>query len=91
MVAGRRLIVLDEPVSMVDPEAARQFWNTLFAEKSADHTVIFSTHHLGAVRRADKILFIEGGTLAAEGTHDELIQTSDSYRRLFEAQADDYQ
>lgn len=91
VISKRGLIVLDEPVSMVDPEAARQFWKALFAEKSADRTVIFSTHHLGAVRRADKILFIEGGTLAAEGTHDELMETSVGYRRLFEAQAGDYQ
>ncbi len=89
VIADRGLIVLDEPVSMVDPEAAKQFWDAVFAERTG-RTVIFSTHHLGAVRRADNILFIEGGTLAAQGTHEQLMETSVQYRRLFEAQASDY-
>lgn len=89
VIANRKLVILDEPVSMVDPEAARQFWDALYAERGA-RTVIFSTHHLGAVRLADKILFIDDGTLAAEGTHDELMATCDQYRNLFESQAADY-
>ena len=89
VVANRGLIVLDEPVSMVDPEAAKRFWDAVFAE-TTDRTVLFSTHHLGAVRRADLILFIEGGRVAAHGTHDQLIVSSERYRKLFEAQASEY-
>jgi ABC-type multidrug transport system fused ATPase/permease subunit len=73
----------------VDPEAAKRFWDGLFRERT-DRTVIFSTHHLGAVRRADTILFIEDGRLAAQGTHDDLMLSSEKYKRLFDAQADDY-
>ena len=89
VVANRGLIVMDEPVSAVDPEAAKQFWDALFSE-TTDRTVIFSTHHLGAVRRADAILFVEDGQIAAQGTHDELMATSERYRKLFEAQANEY-
>jgi ABC-type multidrug transport system fused ATPase/permease subunit len=89
VIAERGLIVLDEPVSMVDPKAAQQFWDALFAQKT-DRTVIFSTHHLGAVQRANNILFIEDGRLAVQGTHKELMSTSAQYRELFEAQANDY-
>jgi ABC-type multidrug transport system fused ATPase/permease subunit len=73
----------------VDPEAAKRFWDALF-EETTNRTVIFSTHHLGAVRRADMILFVEGGQIAAQGTHDELIERSEQYRNLFEAQANEY-
>jgi ATP-binding cassette subfamily B protein len=89
VIADRGLIVLDEPVSAVDPEAAKRFWDALF-EETTNRTVIFSTHHLGAVRRADMILFVEGGQIAAQGTHDELIERSEQYRNLFEAQANEY-
>lgn len=89
IVANRGLIVLDEPVSAVDPEAAKRFWDALFAE-TTNRTVIFSTHHLGAVRRADMILFVEDGQIAAQGTHDELIERCAQYRDLFEAQASEY-
>jgi ATP-binding cassette subfamily B protein len=89
VLAKRGLIVMDEPVSAVDPEAAKRFWDGLFRERT-DRTVIFSTHHLGAVRRADTILFIEDGRLAAQGTHDDLMLSSEKYKRLFDAQADDY-
>jgi ABC-type multidrug transport system fused ATPase/permease subunit len=89
IVANRGLIVLDEPVSAVDPEAAKRFWDALFSE-TTNRTVIFSTHHLGAVRRADMILFVEDGQIAAQGTHDELIERCAQYRDLFEAQASEY-
>jgi ABC-type multidrug transport system fused ATPase/permease subunit len=89
VVAERGLIVLDEPVSAVDPEAAKKFWDALFAQ-TTDRTVVFSTHHLGAVRRADTIFYVEDGRIAAQGTHDELIERSEKYRNLFEAQASEY-
>lgn len=89
VVAERGLIVLDEPVSAVDPEAAKRFWDALFAQ-TTDRTVVFSTHHLGAVRRADTIFYVEDGRIAARGTHDELMERSEKYRNLFEAQASEY-
>ncbi len=88
-LAERKVIVLDEPVSQVDPNAAREFWNAMFA-RIQDKTLIFSTHHLGVVKRAHIILFIEGGAIAAQGTHAELMERCEAYRRLYDAQADDY-
>ena len=89
VIAQRGLIILDEPMSMVDPEAAKAFWDALFKERG-DRTVIFSTHHLGAVRRADMILFIEDGVVAAQGHHDDLMASCKRYQNIFEAQATEY-
>ena len=43
-------------------------------------------HRLSTVRRADRIVVIEGGTLSESGTHEELIQKAGTYRRLYELQ-----
>jgi ATP-binding cassette subfamily B protein len=83
------LMVLDEPTAAIDPEAARDFWDTLFLE-SPGQTVVFSTHYLGAVRRADRILVVDGGRVSAEGTHADLMAGCAVYRDLFESQARDY-
>ncbi|RIL11578.1 MAG: hypothetical protein DCC75_02065 [Proteobacteria bacterium] len=83
------LMVLDEPTAAVDPESAREFWDHLFHE-CPGHTVIFSTHYLGAVRRADKIILLADGRIAEVGTHAELIRHSTTYQRIFRSQADDF-
>jgi ATP-binding cassette subfamily B protein len=83
------LMVLDEPTAAIDPEAARDFWDTLFHE-SPGQTVVFSTHYLGAVRRADRIVVIDAGQVLATGRHADLMEGCEVYRRLFESQARDY-
>lgn len=83
------LMVLDEPTAAIDPEAARDFWDSLFHE-SPGQTVVFSTHYLGAVRRANRILVFDSGRILDCGTHDELMRSCDVYRKLFESQARDF-
>lgn len=83
------LMVLDEPTAAIDPESAGEFWDTLFHE-TPGQTVIFSTHYLGAVRRADRIVVLDDGQVMAQGRHEQLMGTCPAYRRLFECQARDY-
>lgn len=84
------LMVLDEPTAAIDPESARDFWDTLFHE-TPGQTVIFSTHYLGAVRRANRIVVLDQGQILDQGTHRELMERCETYRKLFESQARDYQ
>lgn len=49
-------------------------------------TVLVAAHRLSTVTCADRILVLEDGVLRASGTHDELVESDDLYRRLAETQ-----
>ena len=46
-------------------------------------TVIVIAHKLSSIRNADKIILLDQGTIAAEGTHEELTAGCESYRKLW--------
>ncbi|MFX0064691.1 MAG: hypothetical protein ACFFC7_21165 [Candidatus Hermodarchaeota archaeon] len=48
-----------------------------------DRTTLIITHRLHTIRTSDKIIVLKRGTIAAEGNHTELLQTSEDYRRIF--------
>lgn len=47
--------------------------------------MIVIAHRLSTITKADKILVVEKGNVAAEGTHEELLETSDLYKELWNA------
>jgi ABC-type multidrug transport system fused ATPase/permease subunit len=49
-------------------------------------TVLVIAHRLSTVRRADRIVVLEGGTIADTGTHEDLMQKLGTYRRLYNLQ-----
>ena len=51
-----------------------------------DRTVLVVAHRLSTVQHADRIVVLEGGRVAAIGTHGELMETGGIYRRLYELQ-----
>ena len=67
IVARPRLLILDEPVSSLDPEGRRDLL-TLIAELRADATVIFSTHVLSDIERVcDRVAILDHGHLVTKG------------------------
>jgi len=73
LVARPRLLILDEPVSSLDPEGRRDLL-ALIADLRASATVIFSTHVLADVERiCDRVGIIDRGRLVTEGPLDELL------------------
>jgi len=79
------ILILDEATSALDVES-EQFVQAALANLMKGRTVFVIAHRLSTVRRASRIAVIEGGTITEIGTHDELLQQSGTYRRLYDLQ-----
>jgi ATP-binding cassette subfamily B protein len=78
------IIVLDEATAFMDPENEEKM-NDAIAGLIEDKTVIVIAHRLHSIVNADMIYVLEGGNLAAAGTHRELLETSHVYQKLWSA------
>ena len=78
------IIVLDEATANVDPENEADLMKAIDA-LTREKTIIMIAHRLKTVRNADKILVIESGKIAQQGTHDTLMQSDGIYRRFVES------
>ena len=79
------ILILDEATSALDSESEALVQSALHNLMSG-RTVFVIAHRLSTVRRADRIVVIENGTIAETGTHDELMKHFGTYRRLYELQ-----
>lgn len=77
------IVILDEPTVSLDPRTEHEVLSTMF-EVLADKTVVLITHHLQGVSNMDRVLFLENGAIALDGTPKELERTSQHYRALLE-------
>jgi len=78
-----RVLILDEATSALDNETEHQIAKTLQA-LSGQLTLIIVAHRLSTVRRADKLVLLEAGRVAAEGSFAEMKETSERFARLVE-------
>jgi len=76
------IIVLDEATAFADPEN-EQLIQKAFAALMQDRTVIMIAHRLSTVVGADKIIVLDAGHLAEEGTHEELKESGGLYSRMW--------
>jgi subfamily B ATP-binding cassette protein MsbA len=79
------ILILDEATSALDTES-EQFVQAALANLMKGRTVFVIAHRLSTVRRASRIAVIEGGQITEIGTHDELMQYSGTYQRLYNMQ-----
>lgn len=84
LVKDAQIIILDEHTSSLDAGAERHILERLFKEYR-DKTIIVISHRLSTVKNVDRILFLDEGTVAEQGTHDELLDRNGGYARLFAA------
>ncbi len=77
------IIILDESTASIDPENEHLIQGAI-TEMSSGKTVIIIAHRLATIEAADKILVIEDGKIAQNGTHDELISVDGKYKEFYE-------
>ncbi len=85
MIREPEILIFDEATNNLDniSELAVQ---RAIEEVSKDHTVIVIAHRLSTIANADKIIVMENGRIAEQGTHSELIEKRETYWRLYETQ-----
>jgi ABC-type multidrug transport system fused ATPase/permease subunit len=79
------ILILDEPTAALDTESERLVMEGL-SKLMKGRTVITIAHRLSTIRDADKIIVLDGGIVAEQGTHDELLKISGIYAELHRIQ-----
>jgi ABC-type multidrug transport system fused ATPase/permease subunit len=85
IIRNSPILILDEPTAALDTESERLVMEGL-SKLMKGRTVITIAHRLSTIRDADKIIVLDGGTVAEEGTHDELLKLSGIYAELHRIQ-----
>jgi subfamily B ATP-binding cassette protein MsbA len=79
------VLILDEATSALDSESESLVQSALHNLMSG-RTVFVIAHRLSTVRRADRIVVIDNGTIAEIGAHEDLMKKLGTYRRLYDLQ-----
>ncbi len=84
-----QLLILDEPTAALDARAEHEVFQR-FADLISGKTAVLISHRFSTVRMADRILFLENGSLLELGSHEELLEKNGKYAELFNLQAQGY-
>jgi len=76
------ILILDDSTSAIDSATEDKIQRAIFAA-AAGRTTLIITHRLSQIRWADKVIVLRKGRIAALGSHEELLKTSQAYQRIF--------
>ena len=85
LVARPRVYLFDDSFSALDVATDARLRQAL-AKDTSDATVIIVAQRIATIREADHILVLDNGAIVGRGTHDELLETNDTYREIVESQ-----
>ncbi|GAA1693308.1 ABC transporter ATP-binding protein [Glycomyces endophyticus] len=84
--AGAKVLILDEPAAALDVRAEAELYEQ-FLDITAGLTTIVISHRFSTVRRADRIVVLDGGRVVEDGDHDDLMALGGRYAEAFTLQA----
>jgi ATP-binding cassette, subfamily B, bacterial len=84
-----QVLVLDEPTASLDARSEHEVFER-FAELTRGKMAMLISHRFSTVRMADRIFVLQGGRIAEEGPHDQLMRSGGRYAEMFEMQAASY-
>ena len=79
------ILILDDSVSAVDTKTERTILANLRQTRKGKTTILIA-HRISTIEQMDKVLFIDDGTVAAFGTHQQLLESCGEYRKMVELQ-----
>jgi len=83
------MLILDEPTAALDPIAESRLYEK-YNELSSGKTSIYISHRLASTRFCDRVVFIDGKSIAESGSHEELLAAGSTYAELFQLQSKYY-
>ena len=83
------ILIMDEPSSALDPIAEYEL-NKAMESAARGKTVFYISHRLSTTRDADRIILLENGRIAEEGTHESLLAMGGRYAEMWRVQAGRY-
>ncbi|WP_018213121.1 ABC transporter ATP-binding protein [Desulfitobacterium hafniense] len=86
LLKNPQILILDDSTSAVDMETDAQIRKAL-AEHLPDTTKLIIAQRVSSVQDADRVIVMDDGKIKAVGSHEELLQTSEIYREVYESQA----
>lgn len=84
-----QVLILDEPTAALDAKAEFEVFER-FNELTESKMALFISHRFSTVRMAERIIVLENGSIAEEGSHDRLMARGGRYAEMFELQASSY-
>jgi ATP-binding cassette subfamily B protein len=84
ILADPRVLILDDATSSVDPTKEHEIRDAL-AEVMQGRTTIVIAHRPATIALADRVVLLDAGGIVAEGSHSELLETSEAYRQVLAA------
>ncbi|WP_318615732.1 ABC transporter ATP-binding protein [Sporosarcina sp. YIM B06819] len=88
-VRDAELLILDEPTAALDPQAEVDIYKQ-FQDVAQGKTTIFISHRLGICKLADRIIVLNNGGIAEQGTHDQLMAENGHYAGMYRLQSQWY-
>jgi subfamily B ATP-binding cassette protein MsbA len=82
LIRNAPILILDEPTASLDTESEQLVMAGLYRLMKG-RTVIMITHRLNTLRRADRVIVLQGGIVGEEGTHDDLLGANGIYAHLY--------